>query len=104
MSALVGVFWGLQKAGVDVGRIIREFLGIRSVDDATQAVTGTRETLAAIQAMTYQMGELTNHFNHETTSELVEIKDTQKQVLELLQQGNEILRAIDKYGIRCRKD
>lgn len=98
---IVGTIIGLQKAGVDVGALFRGFLGIRSADIAKGADTDTKKTL---ETMVYQMSELSNHFNHETTSELENIHTALEKISERQEAGNEILRAIDKYGIKCRKE
>lgn len=101
IGGIVAIIALLQRGGVDVGALFRGFLGIRGADTAKVTDTDTKKTL---ETMVYQMSELSNHFNHETTSELVGIKEALLKLSEKQEAANELLRAIDKYGIKCRKD
>lgn len=101
IAGMIGIIVLLQKAGIDIGGIIRSFLSIRDADTAKETDADTRNVL---QTMVFQMSELSNHFNHETTAELVTLRDGQNKIVDMIQETNEILRGMKEYGIKCRKD
>lgn len=101
LGGIVGIMVLLQKRGIDIGGIIRSFLGIRDADTAKETDATTRDVL---QTMVFQMSELSNHFNHETTGQLEGLTAKVDELRDGIKDMNRTLQEILKYGINCRKD
>lgn len=99
LGGIVGIMVLLQKGGLDIGGIIRSFLGIRDADTAKETDATTRNVL---QTMVFQMSELSNHFNHETTASQERIEIALSKLLDKSEESNQSLKEILKYGIECR--
>lgn len=101
IGGIVGIIVLLQKGGVDIGGLLRGFLGIREGSAAKETDTATQKTLSM---MVYQMSELSNHFNHETTGQLEGHTEKLDSIHDGVKDINRTLQEILKYGITCRKD
>jgi len=95
-AGVVTFLFGLQKAGVPVGKIVRDFFGV------SQQVDFDNRTVA--QDLLNEMQKLSMHFNHETTGELTGIKSSLDKIHDKQDEANELLRGFDKYGLKCRKE
>lgn len=101
IAGLIGIIAALQKAGVNVGGMVRGFLEVRDAGTAKESDADMRNVL---QTMVYQMSELSNHFNHETTESQIRIEKALEKLLTTSDDTNRALQEILKYGIKCRKE
>lgn len=101
IGGLIGIIALLQNRGVDVGKLVRGFLGVRGVDTASETDASLRNDF---QALMGQMEILTAHFNHETTDSQIRIETALTKMIEKQDQTNQVLQEVLKYGIKCRKE
>lgn len=101
IGGFVGVIVFLQKRGVDVGALFRSFLGIRAASTAGENDANLRKDF---QKLLTAMEVLTKHFNHETTSELGDLREGIDKMHEKQDKVVQILSEIKEYGIKCRKE
>lgn len=98
---IIGVVAALQKAGVDIGGMLRSFLSVRDAETAHEASASLRNDF---QKLLNAQQVLAQYFNHETTNELREIKEGLSKMYDKQDETNQALREILKYGIKCRKE
>lgn len=101
IGGIIGGIALLQKAGIDVAGMVRSWINIRDADTASQTNAVTKNTL---ETMIFQMSELSNHFNHETTGQLDSVHEKLSDLKDGIKDISRTLQEIKTYGIICRKD
>lgn len=106
VGVLVIALVGLKKAGVDVPALFRALFGsantVKEVDADNRNVAQTM--LSQMQLLFAEMQTLSGHFNHETTDELVGIRTALEKLGDKQEVANNILRNMDRYGVKTLKE
>ncbi len=98
---IIGIIAALQKAGIDIGGMLRSFLSVRDAESAHEATASLRNDF---QKLLSQQEVLSEHFNHETTELLQKVVDKLGEMHDCLKLANRKLDEQDKYGVKVRKE